>query len=93
MKLNVIIVSTRPTRIGKTVADWFFPYAQSHASGFDEVVLTDLAELDLPPSAVGFIDDASANVETAEALGIATYHHPPTGGIEALREGVEHLLR
>lgn len=48
MKLNVIIVSTRPTRIGKTVADWFFPYAQSHASGFDEVVLTDLAELDLP---------------------------------------------
>lgn len=51
-----------------------------------------LADLDLPASAVGFIDDASPNVETAEALGIATYHHPPTGGIAALREGVEGLL-
>lgn len=48
MKLNVIIVSTRPGRVGKPVGDWFFGHAQEHLSGFDEVVLTDLAELDLP---------------------------------------------
>lgn len=48
MKLNVIIVSTRPGRVGKPVGDWFFAYAQEHLSGFDEVVLTDLAELNLP---------------------------------------------
>ncbi|HQF03614.1 MAG TPA: HAD-IA family hydrolase [Phycicoccus sp.] len=51
-----------------------------------------LQELDLPASAVGFIDDASANVATAEALGIRTYHHPPAGGIAALRAGVQELL-
>lgn len=48
MKLNVIIVSTRPGRIGKPIGDWFFEYAKQNPSGFDEVVLTDLAELNLP---------------------------------------------
>lgn len=48
MKLNVIIVSTRPGRIGKPIGDWFFQYATENPSGFDEVVLTDLADLNLP---------------------------------------------
>ncbi|MDB6181925.1 NADPH-dependent FMN reductase [Paracoccus fistulariae] len=48
MKLNVIIVSTRPGRIGKAIGDWFFDYARENPSGFDEVILTDLAELNLP---------------------------------------------
>lgn len=48
MRLNVIIVSARPGRVGKPVGDWFFAHAQKHPSGFDEVVLTDLAELNLP---------------------------------------------
>lgn len=48
MKLNVILVSTRPGRNGKPVADWFFDYAKAHKGAFDEVVLTDLAEVNLP---------------------------------------------
>lgn len=48
MKLNVIITSTRPGRVGKPVGDWFFDHAKAHPAGFDEVVLTDLAELSLP---------------------------------------------
>ncbi|AUH33710.1 NADPH-dependent FMN reductase [Paracoccus tegillarcae] len=48
MKLNVIIVSTRPGRVGKPVGDWFFDHARNNPSGFDEVVLTDLAQVNLP---------------------------------------------
>ncbi|RBP77596.1 NAD(P)H-dependent FMN reductase [Rhodobacter sp. 140A] len=48
MKLNVVICSTRPGRNGKPVADWFFAHAAANKGGFDEVVLTDLAEVNLP---------------------------------------------
>lgn len=47
MKLNVIITSTRPGRNGPSVARWFYEYAAAHSGGF-EVVLTDLAEVNLP---------------------------------------------
>jgi len=47
MKLNVIVTSTRPGRKGKIVGDWFADYARAQDTGF-EVVMTDLAELDLP---------------------------------------------
>ena len=47
MKLNVVITSTRPGRVGKPVADWFASHAEGHATGFD-VRLTDLAEVNLP---------------------------------------------
>ncbi|WP_116130733.1 NADPH-dependent FMN reductase [Tropicimonas sp. IMCC34043] len=47
MKLNVIITSTRPGRVGKPVADWFYDHAQKNGAGF-EAVLTDLAEMALP---------------------------------------------
>lgn len=46
LKLQVIICSTRPGRVGAPVARWFAEYAQAH-SDF-EVTLVDLAEVDLP---------------------------------------------
>ena len=45
-KLNVIVCSTRPGRVGLTVAEWFFAQAKQHA-GFD-VELVDLAAFGLP---------------------------------------------
>lgn len=47
LKLNVIICSTRPTRVGPSVAEWFAQFARQHSSNFD-VNLVDLAEVDLP---------------------------------------------
>lgn len=47
MKLNVIITSTRPGRVGETVGKWFYRYAKENPGGF-EVELTDLAEVGLP---------------------------------------------
>lgn len=46
LKLNVIVVSTRPGRVGRSVADWFFAEAQAHG-GF-EAELVDLADMALP---------------------------------------------
>lgn len=45
-RLQVIVASTRPGRIGRSVADWFLPVAKAHG-GF-EVELVDLAEVALP---------------------------------------------
>jgi NAD(P)H-dependent FMN reductase len=47
MKLNIIICSTRPGRVGKPVGDWIYAHARENEVGF-ETVLTDLAELELP---------------------------------------------
>lgn len=44
--LHVIIGSTRPGRVGPKFAEWFATLARQHTA-FD-VVLTDLAEVDLP---------------------------------------------
>ncbi|HMM81288.1 MAG TPA: NAD(P)H-dependent oxidoreductase [Pyrinomonadaceae bacterium] len=46
LKLQVIICSTRPGRVGPSVARWFFEFAVEHG-GFD-VELVDLADFDLP---------------------------------------------
>jgi NAD(P)H-dependent FMN reductase len=46
-KLHVIIVSTRPGRAGKPIADWFVKEAQR--DGRFDIEVTDLAELALPP--------------------------------------------
>ena len=46
MKLNIIIGSTRPGRIGPKVATWFDGFAREHG-GF-EPVLVDLADFNLP---------------------------------------------
>jgi NAD(P)H-dependent FMN reductase len=45
-RLQVILASTRPTRIGPAFADWFLAVAQSHG-GFT-VELLDLAKVGLP---------------------------------------------
>ncbi|MGD9509354.1 MAG: NADPH-dependent FMN reductase [Geminicoccaceae bacterium] len=46
LKLKVILSSTRPGRVGATVAEWFHGCAVEHG-GF-EVELLDLAAIDLP---------------------------------------------
>jgi NAD(P)H-dependent FMN reductase len=46
-KLQIIIASTRPGRIGPKVAEWIDAAARQHG-GFEEVELVDLAEVNLP---------------------------------------------
>jgi NAD(P)H-dependent FMN reductase len=45
-KLMILIVSTRPGRVGLPVAEWFLDEARAHG-GF-EIDVADLAEIDLP---------------------------------------------
>lgn len=46
LKLNIIVGSTRPGRVGPTVAQWLAEFATAH--GKFEVELVDLAEFKLP---------------------------------------------
>ncbi|MFI7489516.1 NADPH-dependent FMN reductase [Micromonospora echinaurantiaca] len=46
-RLNVIVASTRPGRVGRRIGDWFTAVATAHGA-FDEVRLLDLAEVALP---------------------------------------------
>ncbi len=46
LRLAVIIVSTRPNRVGLTVGNWFFEAAKAH--GQFAVELVDLKEMNLP---------------------------------------------
>src|SRR5689334_4480755 len=46
LKLQIVIASTRPGRVGAPVARWFHRRAEEHG-GFD-VELVDLAEVNLP---------------------------------------------
>lgn len=46
-KLEIIVASTRPGRIGLPVGTWVTESAREHG-GFDEVELVDLAEVNLP---------------------------------------------
>ncbi len=46
MRLHIIVVSTRPGRLGRSVADWFVPIARTH--GEFEIEVIDLAEVNLP---------------------------------------------
>jgi NAD(P)H-dependent FMN reductase len=77
MKLLVIVASTRPGRVGRTIADWFVERAEEHG-GFD-VEIADLAEINLPmynepahPSAGQYTHqhtkDWSAIVDSADAF-------------------------
>lgn len=47
MKLTIVLTSTRPGRVGKTVADWFHEYASANPAGF-EIGFADLKDLNLP---------------------------------------------
>lgn len=46
LKLNVIVCSTRPGRVGMSIGQWFEGYAKAHG-GFD-VSFVDLADFNLP---------------------------------------------
>ncbi|MGI5253886.1 NADPH-dependent FMN reductase [Actinacidiphila glaucinigra] len=46
-KLEIIVASTRPNRIGPVIGQWALAQAKQHA-GFDEAELVDLAEVNLP---------------------------------------------
>ena len=46
LKLNIIIASTRPGRVGPSVARWFQQAAEQHGKFAPELV--DLAEFNLP---------------------------------------------
>lgn len=46
LRLHTIIASTRPTRIGPSVADWFHAFAEKEGSF--EAKLVDLKDFDLP---------------------------------------------
>lgn len=98
-KLNVIVASTRPGRIGYPVGQWFAELARQHG-GFD-VELVDLAEVDLPmydePNhpRLGQYEhqhtkDWSASVGAADAFVFVTpeYNH----GISApLKNAIDYL--
>ena len=46
LKLEVVVVSTRPGRVGPSIAAWFDAFARRH--GKFDVELVDLAEVNLP---------------------------------------------
>jgi NAD(P)H-dependent FMN reductase len=46
-KLEIVVVSTRPGRVGLPIGQWVEAEAKAH-SGFSEVELVDLAEVNLP---------------------------------------------
>ncbi|TKT74289.1 NAD(P)H-dependent oxidoreductase [Aquamicrobium sp. LC103] len=46
LKLNIVISSTRPVRVGPALAEWFHDFARAH--GRFEPVLVDLADFNLP---------------------------------------------
>jgi NAD(P)H-dependent FMN reductase len=52
LKLHIVVVSTRPGRVGPSVAAWFHDAAVRH--GKFEIRLVDLAEVNLP-----FLDEAA----------------------------------
>ena len=91
LKLHTIICSTRPTRLGPKIAEWFDAVAQGH-EGFD-AELVDLASFSLPvfdepkhPRLRDYSHDHtkawSASVEVADAFVFVTpeynYGPPPS---------------
>ena len=99
-RLNIIIGSTRPGRLGPSVASWFETYARAHG-GF-EPVLVDLADFNLPvydepnhPRLRQYVHDHtkawSASVEAADAFVFVTpeynYFAPP-----ALVNALDYVL-
>lgn len=96
LKLQVIICSTRPGRVGPSVARWFTDYAKQKSQF--EVELVDLAEVNLPiydeayhPASGRYEKDHtkawSATVKSADAYVFVTpeYNYgPPPAFINAL---------
>ncbi len=98
--LMIVVSSTRPSRVGRAVADWAVEQAEAHG-GFD-VDLADLAEVDLPlmnepnhPRLSNYTMqhtlDWSARVEGADAFlfVMAEYNHSYTA---PLKNAIDYLL-
>ena len=98
--LMIVVSSTRPSRVGRVVADWAVEQAEAHA-GFD-VDLVDLAEVDLPlmnePNhprlstyTMQHTLDWSARVDAADAFVfvMAEYNHSYTA---PLKNAIDYLL-
>jgi NAD(P)H-dependent FMN reductase len=95
-RLHIIICSTRPTRVGPAVANWFHGFAVEH--GKFDAALVDLAEVNLPvfnePEHPRFhryqhdyTKNWSASVASAEAFAFVTpeYNYgPPPSLLNAL---------
>jgi NAD(P)H-dependent FMN reductase len=101
MKLLVVIASTRPGRIGKTIGDWFVE--QAHQHGGTEVDVADLAELNLPmfdepahPSTGNYVHEHtrrwSAQVAAADAVVFVMpeYNHSYNA---AVKNAIDYLNR
>lgn len=97
MILNIIITSTRLGRVGGYIGEWFYKFAKNHNCGF-EIMLTDLAELNLPLKDVpddavrqkdhyGFIKSWSNIVNRSDAFVFVVPEHsflPPASFINAV---------
>ena len=98
LKLNVITVSTRPSRVGPAISKWFIDIASEEFGNTFDVVDVDLADFNLPvfnePKHPRFKDYEnevtkiwSASVEAADAYVFVTpeYNYgPPPSFVNAL---------
>src|SRR5690606_471480 len=96
LKLQVVVCSTRPGRLGPVIAQWFQGYAQAHGSF--EASLVDIADFNLPvydepvhPVQRKYEHEHtkrwSASVEQADAYAFVTpeYNYgPPPSFVNAL---------
>lgn len=97
LKLNIVVGSTRPGRVGPVVAQWLDEFAREH--GKFEVELVDLADFDLPllnepahPRTQQYTQDAtkrwSQSVASADAFVFLTpeYNYfPPAALVNAVQ--------
>jgi len=104
LRLEIIVASTRPGRVGRVVADWFTQRAEEHG-GFD-VHVSDLAELNLPlfdepehPSLRRYSKqhtrDWSATIDAADAIVFVTpeYNHSFTAPLKNALDFLAHEWR
>jgi NAD(P)H-dependent FMN reductase len=101
LKLDILIASTRPGRVGLPVAEWFYDRAVDHGN-FD-VELIDLAEVNLPfmdepnhPRLRQYVHDHtkawSARVDAADAFVFVTpeYNHGITAPLKNALDFLHH---
>ena len=100
-RLNVIVASTRPGRVGRQIADWFAARAVEHG-GF-EVRIVDLAEVNLPfhdephhPSEGRYVHqhtrDWSATIDAADAF-VFVMPEYNYGFSAPLKNAIDYLYR
>ncbi len=101
LRLNVVVASTRPGRVGRAVADWFEGVARSH--GAFDVHMADLADFALPvydepkhPRLQQYEHEHTkrwaASVDAADAFALVTpeYNYGPT---PALLNALNYLYK